>query len=114
MGLNYTLFFDDKVNQGTHNGIVSTANGALGTNFSGGKSSLDIDDSFGPAFQVGLDFDVTENWFLNLDVRYIFIDVDADIRTRTFDPAGTEQIFRSNFDLEIDPFVVSSAVGFRF
>jgi len=113
-GVNWTLFFDDKVNQGTHEGIVATANGALGTDFSGGRSSLDIDDSFGPAFQVGLDMQVTENWSTNLDVRYIFISADADIRTRTFDPGGAETTFRSNLDLDIDPLVVSWAVGFRF
>ncbi|MDT8450597.1 MAG: OmpW family outer membrane protein [Wenzhouxiangellaceae bacterium] len=114
VGLNYTLFFDDKVNQGTHQGIVDTANAALGTNFSGGRSSLDIDESFGPSFQVGMDMSITERWFTNLDVRYILIDADADIRTTTFDPAGTETVFRSNLDMEIDPWVVSWAVGFRF
>ncbi|MDT8438052.1 MAG: OmpW family outer membrane protein [Wenzhouxiangellaceae bacterium] len=114
VGLNWTLFFEDKVNQGTHEGIVATANGALGTDFSGGRSSLDIDDSFGVAFQLGADFAISETWFTNLDVRYIFIDADADIKTRTFDPTGAEQIFRSNLDLSIDPWVVSAAVGFRF
>lgn len=114
VGVNYTLFFDDKVNQGTHDGIVGTANAALGTNFSGGRSSLDIDDSIGAAFQIGMDMDITDRWFTNLDVRYIFIDADADIRTRTFDPAGNETIFNSSLDMDIDPVVVSWTVGFRF
>lgn len=114
IGLNYTLFFNDKVNAGTHNGIVATANGALGTNFSGGRSSLDIDGSLGAAFQVGADFMISETWFTNLDIRYIMIDADADIQTRTFDPTGAEQIFNSNFDLSIDPWVVSATVGFKF
>lgn len=114
VGLNYLLFFNDKVNQTTHNGIVATANGALGTDFSGGRSRLDIDDSFGPAFQVGMDVQITETWFTNLDVRYILNGADADIRTTTFAPDGSEQVFNSNFDLDIDPWVVSWAVGFKF
>ncbi|MDT8409613.1 MAG: OmpW family outer membrane protein [Wenzhouxiangellaceae bacterium] len=113
-GLNYTLFFDDSLNQRLHEGVVATANGALGTNFSGGKTSLDIDDSFGLGLQAGFDFDVTEKWFLNFNVRYIQIEVDADIRTRTFDPNGEAVRLDSNIDVDIDPWIFSSQVGFRF
>ncbi|MGB0515110.1 MAG: OmpW/AlkL family protein, partial [Wenzhouxiangellaceae bacterium] len=114
VGLNYLLFFNDKVNSGTHDGIVATANSALGANFSGGRSSLDIDDSFGVAFQLGMDVQISEQWFTNLDLRYILNGADADIRTRTFAPDGSEQIFNSNFDLDIDPWLLNWAVGFRF
>ncbi|MFO7764390.1 MAG: OmpW family outer membrane protein [Wenzhouxiangellaceae bacterium] len=113
-GLNYTLFFDDSTNQGLHDGVVGTANGALGTNFSGGETNLSIDDSFGAAFQVGLDVDVTEKWFWNFNVRYIMIDVDAELRTSTFDPDGNEQLFFSRLETEIDPLVYSTQIGFRF
>lgn len=113
-GLNYTLFFNDSLNQRTHDAIVATANGALNTDFAGGRSSLDIDDSFGVAFQAGIDMQVSEKWFTNLDLRYIFIDADADIATTTFDPAGAATVFNSNFDLAIDPWVLSWTVGFKF
>ena len=113
-GLNYTLFFDDSTNQGLHDGVVATANGALGTSFSGGNTNLSIDESFGAAFQAGLDVDLTEKWFWNFNVRYIMIDVDASLRTSTFDPAGNEQLFFSRLETEIDPFVYSTQVGFRF
>lgn len=113
-GLNYTLFFDDSTNAGLHEGVVGTANGALGTNFSGGNTNLSIDDSFGPALQAGLDIDLADNWFWNLNVRYIMINVDADLKTTTFDPDGLETVFRSNIDVDIDPFVFSTQVGFRF
>lgn len=114
VGLNYLLFFNDKVNQTTHEGIIATAGDALGRTFGGGSSSLDIDDSFGPAFQLGMDMQITETWFTNLDVRYILNGADADIKTTTADVAGPGVEFRSNFDLDIDPWVVSWAVGFRF
>ncbi|PKL94730.1 MAG: hypothetical protein CVV18_08020 [Gammaproteobacteria bacterium HGW-Gammaproteobacteria-8] len=113
-GLNYTLFFNDDLRQSTHEGIVATANAALGTNFAGGSSSLDIDDSLGAAFQVGIDMAITDKWFTNLDLRYIFIDADADIQTTTFDPDGAPTVFNSNFDLSIDPWVLSWTVGFKF
>ncbi|HKL50780.1 MAG TPA: OmpW family outer membrane protein [Wenzhouxiangellaceae bacterium] len=113
-GLNYTLFFDDSTNQGLHDGVIATANGALGANFSGGDTHLSIDDSFGAAFQAGLDIDLTEKWFWNLNVRYIMINVDADLKTTTFDPNGNEQLFFSNIDVDIDPFVYSTQIGFRF
>ncbi len=113
-GLNYTLFVDDSTNQGLHDGVVATANGALGTNFSGGNTNLSIDESFGAAFQAGLDVDLSEKWFLNLNVRYIMIDVDAGLRTSTFDPAGNEQLFFSRLETDIDPFIYSTQLGFRF
>ena len=113
-GLNYTLFFDDSTNAGLHEGVVATANGALGTNLSGGNTNLSIDDSFGPALQAGLDIDLSETWFWNVNVRYIMIDVDATLKTSTFDPAGGETVFTSTLDTEIDPFVLSTQLGFRF
>ena len=113
-GLNYTLFFDDSTNAGLHEGVVATANGALGTDFSGGATNLSIDDSFGAAFQVGFDVDFNDEWFWNLNVRYIMIDVDATLKTQTFDPDGAETIFTSTLDTEIDPFVYSAQIGFRF
>lgn len=113
-GLNYTLFFDDSTNAGLHQGVVATANGALNANFSGGNTNLSIDESFGAAFQAGVDIDITDKWFWNFNVRYIMIDVDATLKTRTFSPGGTETIFTSTLDTEIDPFVYSAQIGFRF
>jgi len=113
-GLNYTLFFDDSTNAGLHEGVVATANGALGTDFSGGNTNLSIDDSFGLGLQAGIDVDVTDNWFWNFNFRWIQIDVDADLKTTTFAPDSTETVFRSNIDTDIDPFVFSTQIGFRF
>jgi outer membrane protein len=113
-GLNYTLFFDDSTNAGLHEGVVATANGALGTNFSGGNTNLSIDDSFGLGLQAGVDVDVTENLFWNFNVRWIQINVDADLKTTTFAPDGAETVFSSNIDTDIDPFVFSTQIGFRF
>ena len=61
LGLNYTFFFDE------------STEGALS------GSDLKLDDSWGLAAQVGMDFDVAPNWFLNVDVRYIDIDTKAKL-----------------------------------
>ncbi len=84
-GLNVTIFFDE-----------DTEGALAGTD-------LDLDESFGLAAQVGADIDVSDNMFLNFDVRYIDIDTDAEVS-----PLGLE------FDVDIDPFVYSLALGWKF
>jgi outer membrane protein len=96
IGVNWTIFFSEDGN--------ATLDGALG-----GPSSLSIDDSFGLALQLGADFDLTDTLFLNLDLRYIQIEADATIKTQA---AGGEVTSRIKAD--IDPMVVSAAIGFRF
>lgn len=83
LGLNYTTFFSSKTIDG------------LG-------GDLDLDDSFGLAAQVGIDYDLDEKWFLTADVRYINIETTA-----TNSVAGTT-------DVEINPTVVSVGVGYKF
>lgn len=113
-GINYTIFLDEDTTQSLQDGIVGTANGALGTSYSGGSTKLSIDDSFGLAFQAGFDVDLGEKWFLNVDARYIDIKADASLRTTTFDTDGSAVVFNSTLDVDIDPWVLTTAVGFRF
>lgn len=42
-------------------------------------SKLEADGSFGFALQAGADYWLTENWGLNLDVKKIWVDVDASV-----------------------------------
>ncbi len=84
-GLNWTIFFDE-----------STEGDLAGTD-------LDLDDSFGLAAQVGADIDVSDNMFLNFDFRWIDIDADAEVS-----PLGLE------FDVEVDPYVYSLTLGWKF
>lgn len=113
-GLNYTLLFDEDTTQSLQDGIVGTVNDLQGTSYSGGSTKLSIDDSIGIALQAGFDIDITESWFLNFDARWIDIDADAKLRTTTFDTDGSAVIFNSAIDVEIDPWVLTTAVGFRF
>ena len=82
-GINYTLFSEEETR------------GALA------DYDLKLDDSFGPAGQVGVDIG-SDKWFVNFDVRYIDIDADAELDGLDI---GT---------VEIDPFVYGIHVGYRW
>ena len=83
LGLNYTTFFSTE-------------------SIAGLGGDLDLDDSFGLAAQVGIDYDIDEKWFLTADARYINIETTA-----TNSAAGTT-------DVEINPTVLSIGVGYKF
>jgi outer membrane protein len=83
-GINYTMFSSEETR-----GALSGA-------------SLKLDDSFGAAGQVGIDIAPANNWFLNLDVRYIDIGADAELNGADL---GT---------VNIDPFVYGVHVGYKF
>jgi outer membrane protein len=83
-GINFTSFFSEKTT------------GALA------GSDLNLGDSWGIAGQAGFDVLVSDNVFINLDVRYIDIDTKARL-----DGASLGKV-------EIDPWVVGGHIGFRF
>jgi outer membrane protein len=89
IGVNYTRFFSE-----SEKGALVD----LG-------ASLDVDSSsFGLAAQLGFDYMVTDQWFLNFDLRYIDIDVDAKIR----------EVPAINGTVNIDPVVCGIHLGYRF
>jgi outer membrane protein len=92
-GLNYTTFMNEKA-KGT----------ALADN---DLFDPELDDSWGAAAQLGADVALNDNWFLNLVVRYIDIESDAEL---TDDVGSTVQLGT----VEIDPFVYQAQVGYRF
>lgn len=65
-------------------------------------NDLEFDDSFGPAAQIGADFNLSERWLLNLGVRWI--DLDSDVQVNGVDIG----------EAELDPFVYQAQVGYRF
>lgn len=90
-GINYTLFFDDKAQ-----GVLSDLDG-----------SLDVDSSsVGLAAQAGFDYMFNKSWFLNVDLRWIDIETDADV---TVPGVGT-----LSQKVDIDPMVYNLNLGYRF
>lgn len=84
LGINYTNFFSEKTT-----GLLEGTNLSLG-------------DSWGLAGQIGFDVIFNDNWFLNLDARYIGIESKAKL-----DGVSLGKV-------EIDPWVYGAHVGFRF
>jgi outer membrane protein len=83
-GLNATIFFGERTT-----GALDGADLSLGT-------------SFGPAAQVGMDYDFSEDWFLSADFRWIDIDTKAKLDGASLGSVG------------IDPLTFGIAVGRKF
>lgn len=82
-GVNYTHFFRE------HKGTSVT--------------SVSYDDSFGPALQAGIDYAIDDHWFLNADVKKIWINTDVKFNGGAI-----------RADVDINPWVVGVGFGYRF
>ncbi|MDX1491702.1 MAG: OmpW family protein [Pseudohongiellaceae bacterium] len=90
LGVNYTLFYDEKVKGG----------------LDAPNAKVSMDASWGLAAQLGVDIDVGEDWFLNFDVKYIQMDTTAKFRNSTVGSAAV--------DVDIDPWVFGIGFGKTF
>jgi len=81
-GVNYTHFFSEDA------GALSTVN---------------YDDSFGFALQAGVDIPIQDNWYLNVDVKKVFINTTAKFN------GGSVRA-----DVDIDPVLIGVGVGYKF
>lgn len=81
IGVNYTYFYDEKLDNG---------------------ADLELSDSWGAAFQVGLDFALDDNWTVGGDVRYAKIDTEVKV-----DGVKVGRV-------DVDPTVYSLNLGYRF
>ena len=90
IGLNYTVFFDE---QFTNSREEQSFN------------KLRLDESFGIAAQVGMDYALDENWLVNVSVRYININTQAK-----FDVLDLP----AKVSVDVDPWVYSLMLGYKF
>lgn len=91
LGINYTVFFD--------NSFTSTYSDA-------GFSDLDLDNSFGYAAQVGADYDLGNNWSINVSARYIDISTDASFTVG--------ETTNGSAKVDVNPMVYSIMLGYTF
>jgi outer membrane protein len=84
VGINYTNFYSENTT-GDLEGV-----------------DLNLGDSWGLAGQAGFDVLFNDNWFFNLDIRYIDIDTKARL----------DGVSIGN--VEIDPWIFGGHIGFRF
>lgn len=89
-GVNYTLFFNEDLPSGTV------------------LDSIDYDPSFGLALQAGVDYALNERWFLNFDVKKVWINTDVTIDATTALSAVVDA------DVDIDPWIIGVGFGWRY
>lgn len=83
-GINYTIFY------GIDEGDVA---------------GMDYENTFGFSFQAGIDYNINDKWFLNLDVKQLLITTDVEVDTGV----GILPV-----EVDINPLVVGFGVGRRF
>lgn len=66
--------------------------------------SLDYKNKFGFSTQLGFDYNLNEKWFLNVDVKRIFLNTDVTVKG-----AGT-----TLKNVDVDPFIFGLGIGTRF
>jgi outer membrane protein len=91
VGLNYTLFYNYD--------LSDDLRGA-------GVTDIEFSDSFGVAGNVGWDFFLGDNWYFNIDLKYIQIQTDAKLKTAT---GVLDEI-----SVDINPWVPGVGFGYRF
>jgi outer membrane protein len=87
-GINYTVFYDT---QAPGSGSPVTR--------------MKLENNFGYVLQAGVDWNVSGNWFLNADVKQIFLDTTAKLTT-ALGPVKAKTA--------LNPTVVGLGIGYRF
>lgn len=85
-GINYTFFYNEKAGGGV-------------------ARTVDYENSFGWALQAGVDIQLQDRFYLNIDVKKLFLSTDVTING----PLG-----RITADVDLDPWIVGVGVGYRF
>ncbi|MDP5210908.1 OmpW family protein [Microbulbifer sp. 2205BS26-8] len=105
VGVNYTHFLSEHINSAAQR-YFDTVLGAKS------RARLKLDNSWGLAGEIGIDiaFARESRWQLNAAIWYLDIDTDATIRFFT----DGYRASRINVNVDIDPFVYSLGIGYRF
>ncbi len=95
LGVNFTNFYDNKI-----------------TNDVGGRlSDLSLSNSWGIAGQVGLDYQINNNWLVNASVWYAKISTDANFNYKVL---ASDTVVPVTIETDIDPWVYMVSVGYTF
>jgi outer membrane protein len=99
VGLNYTVFFDEEFEQGAVDLILGAAAATV--------SDLSLDGSFGLAAQVGADYEIADDIYINASIRYINIETEASFKVNGEDLGAIDTV-------EINPWVYTVSIGYKF
>ncbi|MFV8781307.1 OmpW/AlkL family protein [Microbulbifer sp. SA54] len=105
LGVNFTTFMDEDISDVAQEYFEDVL-GALS------NAGLRLDDSWGLAGELGVDiaFGRDSNWLFNAAVWYLDIDTDARVDFRDRD----NNWVRIETDVDIDPWVYSVGLGYKF
>ena len=105
IGVNFTTFMDEDISNVTQD-YFEDVFGAVS------RADLDLDDSWGIAGEMGVDimFGRDSNWLFNAAVWYLDIDTEAKISFRD----QNSNWVRIISDVDIDPWVYSVGLGYKF
>lgn len=81
-GINYTIFY------GIDEGDV--------------LEDIDYDNAVGFSFQAGVDYNLNDKWFLNLDFKKLLLKTDVTVNNAT-----------ESSEVKIDPFIVGLGLGYK-
>jgi outer membrane protein len=84
-GINYTIFY----------GVDEAKNSIA--------EDVDYDNSLGWALQIGVDYRLDEQWYINADVKRLFLDTDVNINN-----GGVKA------DVDVDPWIFGMGIGYKF
>jgi outer membrane protein len=90
-GVNYTVFYGA---------------GDASSVFPNTRTKVSYRNNFGEALQLGFNYQVDGPWFVNVDVKKLFLSTTAVVKIN-----GTEA---TRADVRIDPWLVGVGVGYRF
>jgi outer membrane protein len=91
LGVNYTVFFDEDVSGEAQNAL--------------GADNLKLDDSWGLAGRIGMDYMINDCWSLHAGAYYLDISTEAEVDTA---------LGKAKVDVDVDPWVYTLGLGYRF
>ncbi|WP_316820247.1 OmpW/AlkL family protein [Pedobacter gandavensis] len=75
-------------------------------------------DKFAFAAQAGFDYDISDKFFVNVDLKKIFLSTTATVDASNLTPAGSPQLApvlgRIDADVKIKPWLLGFGLGYKF
>jgi outer membrane protein len=94
VGVNYTLFYDEKPGAVLLNNSLNAKN----------DLAVQAEGKFGVVGQIGVDIPINEKIFVNIDVKYVKSNTTLSVKNSKY----------SFIDVNLNPFIFGIGLGFRF
>jgi len=88
-GINYTITFDEDEGSGGGGAAIN---------------NISYSNEFGYAFQIGMDIGIKDNWFVNVDLKKVFVQTDISVNDGAI----------ISDDTDLDPWIFGIGFGYRF